>query len=76
MESETPLWEVYVEVAIDFDKRAKQITNKAKKMLSKYPHRFGDEILSFAVQSILKKNNIDAYKELSESEWKKILNEK
>lgn len=71
-----PLWEVYAEVAKDFDKRVKHVTNKAQEILSKYPHHFDDEILSFAVQSILKKNHIDAYEEVSESEWKRILNAK
>ncbi|KTD63824.1 hypothetical protein Lsan_1257 [Legionella santicrucis] len=70
------LWEVYAEMARDFDKRAKQVTNDAQKILSKYPHHFDDEILSTAVRSILEQNHIDAYKKVSESEWKKILNEK
>ncbi|KTC85246.1 hypothetical protein [Legionella cincinnatiensis] len=71
-----PLWEVYAEAARDFDKRAQEVTSKAQKILSKYPHHFDDEILSAAVRSILKHNHIDAYQEVTELEWKRILNEK
>ncbi|VEB38543.1 Uncharacterised protein [Legionella sainthelensi] len=35
-----PLWEVYAEAAKDFDKRVKNVTNKAKKNSVKIPSSF------------------------------------
>ncbi|WP_058533955.1 hypothetical protein [Legionella saoudiensis] len=70
------LWEVYAEEAKDFDQRAKQVMIEARKVLSIYPHNFNDELLYFAVHSILRQNKIDAYTAVQDSQWKEMINEK
>lgn len=71
-----PLWKIYAEVAKDFDQRVKQVMKEARNILSIYPHNFNDELLYIAVQSILRKNKIDAYTKVPESKWKEMINEK
>lgn len=70
------LAEIYAEETEDFAQRVKKITKNAKRILSKYPHDFDDTLLNFAVESILRHNNIDAYEEISDTRWPIILNEK
>ncbi|KTD71857.1 hypothetical protein [Legionella tucsonensis] len=70
------LAKIYAEEAEDFAHRVKKITKSAKRILSKYPHDFDDTLLNFAVESILRHNNIDTYEEISDALWPVIFNEK
>ena len=70
------LADIYAEMHRDFEQRVKKVTINAKEILSKYPHDFEDELLSIVVEEILIKNRIDAYDEVSDTQWSIILNEK
>ncbi|KTD43120.1 hypothetical protein [Legionella parisiensis] len=70
------LAKIYAEEAKDFEHRVEKISKNAKTILAKYPHDFDEELVSFAVRSILRYNDIDAYEEISDSQWAVVLNEK
>ncbi|HHF7374738.1 hypothetical protein [Legionella bozemanae] len=70
------LAKIYAEEAKDFEQRVKKISKTAKKILSKYPHDFDEELIIFAVRSILRHNEIDAYEKIPESQLAAMLNEK
>ncbi|HHF7365967.1 TPA: hypothetical protein ACPSKY_001071 [Legionella bozemanae] len=70
------LAKIYAEEAKDFEQRVKKISKTAKKILSKYPHDFDEELVIFAVRSILRHNEIDAYEKIPESQLAAMLNEK
>ncbi|KTC87062.1 hypothetical protein [Legionella brunensis] len=70
------LWQIYAEANRDFDKKIKGLIPQAKRVLSKYPHDFDNELLYVVIRSILNQRNIHAYSEISETELKEILNDK
>lgn len=70
------LAEIYAEEAKDFAQLVEKATKNAKKILSKYPHGFDDAVLSVAVRSILIRNHIDAYEEVTNAKWAELLNDK